>query len=182
VGTLLTPVGVYFLLRSLIRDEEDVRRTLRVWAWAAVVVAADMVFEHLIGQNPIHAALGGAHAFLGNVSERNGSLRASGTFDHPILAGAFGGMSVPLFVGLWWSSKKDRAVAAMGLLAFVFGGCAEVCELFDGASSECSSRTNFASNRTSGTSLTTSTLREARRRGTVSCSWTNVSSISLTGF
>jgi hypothetical protein len=117
VGTLLTPVGVYFLLRSLIRDEEDVRRTLRVWAWAAVVVAADMVFEHLIGQNPIHAALGGAHAFLGNVSERNGSLRASGTFDHPILAGAFGGMSVPLFVGLWWSSKKDRAVAAMGFAA-----------------------------------------------------------------
>ena len=32
LGNMYTTLGVYFLVRFLIRDEEDVRRTLRVWA------------------------------------------------------------------------------------------------------------------------------------------------------
>lgn len=117
-GGLITRFGLYFVLRSLIRDDEDIKRTLRVWIFVAVVVAAIMSCERLTGKNPVTAVLGGAHAvYHETVDVRNGSMRATGVFDHAILAGTFGGISLPLFVGLWWKEKKHRAYTAMGIVA-----------------------------------------------------------------
>jgi hypothetical protein len=117
-GTLTTLFGVYLLLRYLIRDEDDMKRTLRVWTCVAVVVAVVMTCEQLTGQNPVTIFLGGAHAqYHSTVDVRQGSMRATGVFDHPILAGTFGGISLPLFVGLWWKEKKHRIYPAMGIVA-----------------------------------------------------------------
>jgi hypothetical protein len=50
------------------------------------------------------------------VLEREGR-RATGPFGHPILAGTFGAISLPLFMGLWWKEKKYRKTALMGICA-----------------------------------------------------------------
>jgi len=117
VGQLYTPVGVYFLLRFLIRDGDDVKRTLRVWAWVAAGVAAVMICEQLTGTNPVYAALGGAANDLVTVTVRGNGRRAAGTFAHALLAGTFGAISLPLFAGLWWTERRDRIYAAMGIVA-----------------------------------------------------------------
>jgi hypothetical protein len=120
LGEIYTAFGVYFLLRFLVRDEDDVRQMLRVLAGVAVVVAGIMIFEQATGRNPLFAALGGARAsFHSTVNMRDDKFRATGCFDHPILAGTFGGITLPLFVGLWWRGKRDRVYAAMGAVSSV---------------------------------------------------------------
>jgi hypothetical protein len=114
-GQIYTPCGIYFLVRFLIRDDEDVKQTLRVWAWVMAILAAIMICEQLTGRNPVYSLLGGADAYTHELaSVRGNGLRAEGTFAHAILAGTFGGISFPLFVGLWWKDKKQRISAAVG--------------------------------------------------------------------
>jgi hypothetical protein len=116
MGTLITRFGLYFVLRHLIRDEVDIKRTLRVWVCVVLVVAAIMTSERLTGRNPVTTLLGGAHSqYHETVDVRNGSMRATGVFDHAILAGTFGGISLPLFVGLWWKDEKYRVFTALGI-------------------------------------------------------------------
>ena len=51
--------------------------------------------------------------------DRDGHSRATGPFGHPNLAGTFGGILFPLFLGLWWKEKKDRKYAALGMAAAI---------------------------------------------------------------
>jgi len=105
-------------LRFLIRDEKDVLQAIRTVACIAVVVAVIMTFEQATGKNPFYAYLGGANANLyGSAIERVDKFRATGCFGHPNLAGTFGAISLPLFVGLWWKDKSNRRIAAMGMAA-----------------------------------------------------------------
>ncbi len=117
LGNLLTNLGAYFLLRYSIRDVEDVVRALRVLAYVSVAVAAVMTLEQLTGRNP-YALLGGANAWwYGTVQLREGKLRSTGSFAHPILAGSYGAMILPMFAGLWWKDRKSRKQAGLGLAA-----------------------------------------------------------------
>jgi hypothetical protein len=119
LGNAYTAFGVYFLLRFLIRDQEDVRRVIRVLVVVTVVVALIMICEQVTGKNPLYAGLGGARASItGNVMERDDHFRATGSFAHPILAGTFGGIMLPIFVGLWWKKEPgDRKYALAGILS-----------------------------------------------------------------
>lgn len=120
LGSMYTALGTYFLLRYLIRDEEDVMRVLRVWACVTVIIAGIMICEQLTGKNPLYMVIGGARASVfETVGIRDGSLRATGSFAHPILAGTFGGFSLPLFVGMWWKDKRDRKYAGAGAAASI---------------------------------------------------------------
>ncbi len=120
VGAILTSLGTYTVLRFLIRDENDIRETMKAWAWATALIAVIMIGEHVIGKNVLYMAIGGGRASVSiNTMVRDGSLRARGAFLHPILAGTFGGFSLPLFLGLWWRSKEDRKYAAVGAVSSV---------------------------------------------------------------
>jgi hypothetical protein len=117
LGNLYTILGIYFVLRLLIRDDEDIQRMLKVFAWLAAGIAVIMVYERATGHNP-YALLGGARASVyASVMERDDRFRAMGCFGHPILAGTFGAILVPLFVGLWWKSKECRRTAVMGIVS-----------------------------------------------------------------
>ncbi|MFZ0321220.1 MAG: hypothetical protein WAL56_19000 [Candidatus Sulfotelmatobacter sp.] len=117
LGVIYTSFGVYFLLRSLIRDEQDVIRTIQTFAGISIIIAAIMIYERISGHNP-YALLGGANAAAyANLMARDDKFRAIGCFSHPILAGTFGAILVPLFIGLWWKAKKYRAIAVVGILS-----------------------------------------------------------------
>jgi hypothetical protein len=117
LGALYTVFGVYFLLRFLIRDDADVVRAIQTLAWIAAFIAIIMTYEAATGHNP-YALLGGAGAkSIESLAVRDGKVRAQGPFAHSILAGTFGAVLMPLFVGLWWKSKKYRTIAVVGILS-----------------------------------------------------------------
>jgi len=117
LGNIYSTFGIYFLLRFLIRTEEDIVVMVRTLAYVAAVVALVMTWEIVTGHNP-YALLGGARAGLyANVVERADRFRALGCFGHPILAGTFGAILVPLFVMLWQRGRKNRVLAGVGLVA-----------------------------------------------------------------
>lgn len=118
LGRLYTTFGVYFLLRFLIRDEEDVKRAIRVLAFVTILVAAFMVNERVTGLNPFYAILGGAQArVFGTAMERADAYRATGCFGHPLLAGSFGGFMVPMFVAWWQKARRQQIFAALAVAA-----------------------------------------------------------------
>lgn len=122
LGNMYNALGIYLVLRMLICDEDDVRRVIQTLAVVAVFVGAIMISEQLTGHNPYYAMLGGARAGeYGKALEiRDGKLRATGVFAHPILAGTFGDFLFPLFVGLFWRAQKgDRKFAVLGGIAAV---------------------------------------------------------------
>ena len=115
-GLLYTVFGLYFVLRSLVRDEQDVQRAISALAYVSAVIAVIMVVEQITHHNP-YVLLGGSRAWTREtLMVREGGLRSLGPFQHPILAGVFGAISLPLFVGLWWKRGSARA-AVLGILA-----------------------------------------------------------------
>ncbi len=113
LGLAYDAAGFYFVFRCLVRDVEDVKRYCRVFALVLFPLAVCMCIEKATGRNPF--------AVFGGVPEitviREGTLRCQGPFGHPILAGTFGAVWLPMFVGLWWQRKNHRAVAAIGIVA-----------------------------------------------------------------
>jgi hypothetical protein len=135
-GFLLGTLGFYLLLRHFIRDKADIRSVIGILAIVTAVNGAEMLYEQFTGRN-LFSLLGGVAVS----SIREGHIRSQGAFQHPILAGAFGGVLPPLFVILWKSEGK-KALAALGVMSsalmafctwsstplFVFlGGIAGIC-------------------------------------------------------
>ncbi|HLX86809.1 MAG TPA: hypothetical protein VKR59_23125 [Terriglobales bacterium] len=117
LGNLYTVFGIYFLLRFLIRDQDDVIRAFRTLAYIACAVAVIMSFEFFTGHNP-YAMLGGAQAWIYSaLAARGDRFRAQAAFGHSILAGTFGAVLVPLFVALWWKDRKSRKLAVFAIVA-----------------------------------------------------------------
>lgn len=113
LGFLYTAFGAYFLLRYLIRDRDDIVRTVETLAMICAVLAAFMLREHFTGHNSF-SVLGG----VPEISEvRYGKVRAHGPFIHPIIAGTFGAMLLPLFVAVWSGRKGHRTLGTLGLVS-----------------------------------------------------------------
>lgn len=119
LGTMFSVFGVYFLLRYLIRDEEDTVRAIQTLACIVAVIALIMTYEATTGHNP-YALLGGARASSYEaLAIRDNRIRAQGPFAHSILAGTFAAILVPLFVGLWWKGKRYRKFVVLGVASAV---------------------------------------------------------------
>ena len=113
LGVLLDALGGYFLLRFLIRNEEDICRVIKVFAVVTTLVALVMINEQLTRRN-IFETLGGLHP----VEVRAGQVRSHGVFQHSILAGTFGATVLPLFAGLW-KYRESRVIAVVGAISAV---------------------------------------------------------------
>jgi hypothetical protein len=113
LGMIYTVFGIYFLLRYLIRDRSDIRRTFQTFAWVAAVLGVILAVEQLTGRNP-YIYIGGAREVIRANLLDEGRNRAMGSFGHPILAGTFGGILVPFFIALRVEGYKKTA-----LLGFV---------------------------------------------------------------
>jgi hypothetical protein len=113
IGHLWTYFGVYILLRSLVQDEEDIQRVVKVLAVVAAFNAVGMVYEHFRVQNLFAIVLGGVQSVP---AIRNGSVRSQGAFQHAILGGVYGGTLVGLLLWLWYSSKS-RLIVIVGMVS-----------------------------------------------------------------
>ena len=112
-GHLWVNFGIYFLVRSLIQDDEDIQRVIRVFAFIACLNAIGMLYEHFKIHNLFSLYLGGVQS---EPSIRNGTIRSQGAFQHSILAGTFGATLMPLLIWLWKSGKSKISVI-VGLIA-----------------------------------------------------------------
>jgi hypothetical protein len=113
LGFLLGELGLYVLLRFLIRDEKDVYRVLKVFVIIAAINTCGMVFERLWVKNLFGLLIGGVDPVP---LIRDGRIRSQGAFGHAILAGTYGAMLLPLFV-LLWTHGKARVFAAVGVIS-----------------------------------------------------------------
>jgi hypothetical protein len=108
LGLVYNAAGLYFLLRVFCSSTEDIVRVCQLTALLLVPVAAEMVYEHVASHNMF--------SILGGVSPsplvREGNIRATGPFSHPILAGTVGAVSLPLVVGIW---RYHRLSALLGI-------------------------------------------------------------------
>jgi hypothetical protein len=110
-GFLLDALGGFFVLRYLIRDDEDIYRTLRIFATIVVIIGGCMALEK-VHQVNVFGFLGGVRAAP---EVRGGSVRAQGPFQHELLAGTFGATLLPLFF-LLWKSGKSRVLGVLGVI------------------------------------------------------------------
>lgn len=112
MGVFYNAIGIYFLLRILIRDKQDVGCVIKTFAGIAVVLAICMLDEHFRGENIFVTFAGMAK----NQDVRDGWVRSQACFEHSILAGSFGATLLPLFIGLWWQ-RTARLWAALGVVS-----------------------------------------------------------------
>ena len=112
-GFLWDTLGMYFLLRFLIRDRDDIERLFKVFAFVAIAIAAEMVREHYTHENLFAVIFGGLPARL---EVRNGLLRAQAVFQHSLMAGTFGAALFPYFVWLW-KGGRSRILGVLGMVA-----------------------------------------------------------------
>lgn len=115
LGFLYNILGCYFLFRVFFRGPKDVDRTVKIFAVICLVLALCMTSEKITGHN-LFWVFGGVPEVT---AVREGSLRAQGTFAHPILAGTFGAILLPLFTGLWWRERKARWLPFLGIVSAI---------------------------------------------------------------
>ncbi len=112
LGQTYTIIGIYFFIRAVIRDFDDIVRAVKILAVIILPLALLFAVEYSTGRNPF-SVLGG----VPEITEiREGHLRCQGPFLHPILAGTMGATAMPLFVGLWSFNSKNRWLAAAAIM------------------------------------------------------------------
>jgi hypothetical protein len=111
-GLAYNALGAYFIFRCLIRDINDIRLSLKAIAIIIIPLAIAMLIEHISGKN-FFSIFGGIPEYT--IME-GGRLRCRGPFGHPILAGTFGAVFIPLFVGLWWENKRTWFISLFGII------------------------------------------------------------------
>jgi hypothetical protein len=129
LGDLIVTLGGYLAVRFLIPDREALRRTVKILAVICVIQGVSMVGEQFTHQNVFDFA--GAHP----PTLREGHIRSEGAMGN-LWAGAFAGVSIPLFLWLWTEEKSRLAACAgiVGATAMVFATYASTSWLAYGAS------------------------------------------------
>ena len=113
LGASYNVIGFYFLFRMLLHDLDDAVETIKMAALIIVPLAGFMLLEKSTGRN-IFAVFGGVPEIT---AVREGVVRCTGPFAHPILAGTFGATILPLFVSLWRMGRRGRLFAVVGSIS-----------------------------------------------------------------
>lgn len=111
-GQTFDAIGIYFLMRMLIRTPEDIIRVGAGFAVIAIPTLCAFLLERLTGRN-IFSVFGGVPEIT---RVREGRMRCQGAFAHPIIAGCFWAGLLPLVVSMWWWRGPLRALSIIGTL------------------------------------------------------------------
>jgi hypothetical protein len=110
LGTFYNAVGIYFLVCCWVRDSKTFVASVKFLALLAIPLAVLMIVEKTTARN-VFSVFGGVPEIT---AQREGHLRCQAAFRHPILAGTFGAISLPLFIGLWFQGRRARTLALLG--------------------------------------------------------------------
>lgn len=110
-GWMFDCIGFYFLFRCLIREWRDIVSMGYALSILSAPVAAAFLVERASGYNSF-SLLGGVPEFT---AIRDGRLRCQGAFAHPILAGTFWAVAMPLIAVQWWTHRSRRWLVVVGL-------------------------------------------------------------------
>ncbi|MCE9614626.1 MAG: hypothetical protein K8T26_10150 [Lentisphaerae bacterium] len=110
LGTVYNTLGIYFLIRILCQNVEDLVHLAKIMAFVLAPVALEMINEQISGRN-LFASFGGVPEL---VVVRNDHLRAQGPFSHAILAGTVGAACLPFMIGIW---RRHPLAAKVGTSA-----------------------------------------------------------------
>jgi len=113
MGFVYNAVGLYFIFRSIVHDEDDYYLIFKMLAWVMVPLAISMAIEKTTQRN-LFSIFGGVPEYT---LVREGKLRCQGAFLHPILAGTFGATSIPFFVALWVRGAGQKLTAVVGIVS-----------------------------------------------------------------
>jgi len=112
-GFIYNSLFLYIILRTLIRDLDDIKMILKMLALVVIPVAVAMIVEKVTGRN-LFSFFGGVPEFT---AVREGRLRCQGAFSHPILAGTFGATSLPFMIALWFWGEGKKCIAGLGMMS-----------------------------------------------------------------
>ena len=135
LGVFFDAFTAFFLIRSLVRTRNDVLVFWRQVAWFGLLLAPFMLYEFVTRHN-----LFGVLAYGGfqPVEIRDGSPRVQGPWSHPIMAGTFGSVIVPVFIAVLLARKNQRllfgsACIAATIIVLTSGSSGPVVALVVGA-------------------------------------------------
>ena len=99
-GFLFDVLGLYWLFRQSIRSWDDVKFIIKAFAACALIMLPLVVFERATTNN--------LFSFFGRSATaiRDGAIRCSASFPHPIMMGIFWASLLPLFLGMSKISKS----------------------------------------------------------------------------
>ena len=122
-GQKFEALGLYFAIRGLLRDWEDLKRLSAVFAIICIPVAVFFLVEYSTGRNSF-SIFGGVPAVT---YIREGRMRCNGAFAHPILAGGFFASLGPIAAARHWGKG--------GKLTGMLGGISALLVVFTTSSS-----------------------------------------------
>lgn len=115
LGVTYNALGLYFFFRIIFRSIEDYQRLITALAVAMLPLALAMAHEKLTGMN--------VFSLFGGVPEdsiiRGEQLRCQGPFAHPILAGSFGVVMLPMVAAVWHRGGLYRGLAVMAIASSI---------------------------------------------------------------
>lgn len=114
MGFFINCMGAYFVFRYLVRDLEEVDRAFRILALVSFFVAICMLYEQITNINML--------TFLGKSEYtviREGKIRSMAGFAHPILAGTFGAVMLPLYISLWGRGRGNSVCSLLGIFSVI---------------------------------------------------------------
>jgi len=116
-GMAFDIIGLYFFFRFLINSTSELRSSIVVLAMLMIPLSVLLLVEKTKGIN--------LFSFLSSnpleINIRDGNIRASGPFEHPILAGTFCATSFPFMVYLWYNGRPYKLLSVFGTLAIMAG-------------------------------------------------------------
>lgn len=121
IGLAIDAFLVYFAIRGLLKNVEDLRWTLAAFVFLLVPYSALVLVESVTGQNPFSSTYGSESAagVVGMGWSRADRLRSIGSFRHPSLLGILGASFFPLYVGALLL-KWHRGINALGVFLCLF--------------------------------------------------------------
>ena len=114
LGHSFDVLASYLIVRILVRTPGEVLSVWKQVAWIVIVLSPLLFYEMQTRHN-----LFGVFTYEGVdiAPVRNGKVRARGPISHPILAGTFGAVVIPVFIGIFRGQKKSRGLMAVACVA-----------------------------------------------------------------
>lgn len=107
-------LGAYFFVRLAISDFKEYDAVIKTLVLVSIPIAVFMIIEHKTGGRNYFSVFGGVPEY--NLI-REGKLRAQSAFSHPIMAGTFGALLLPLSWAMW--QRKKRIIALFGVVCSI---------------------------------------------------------------